>query len=408
MLPLSLQTLTFGQDFHQSCLLTLTFGQGFDQGLQGITLPISLQTLRSQGLVLQCNVQTLTFSTFFNKSSQGVNLPSSLQTLTSGAVYQSLQRVELQHVLQHELAGCQSTKQPAYIDLWRHLPESATCRAAVQHVDQPADIDLQHFLQPELNQGLQMSFCQAARRHSPPPELTRCHAGELFADTDLRLQVRPGLGGCHAAGQPTNLDLWPMLQPLPFGLQTLTFGQDFHWSLQGVTLPSSIQTLTLGRDFTLRSRGVVSPRNPRTWAFSKFFNQSCRVSLCQAVALLSGLQYHVTLPFSLQPFTFGQVLRQSLQGVTLPSSLQTLTFGYTFDHSSGGVTLPRSPRTWTFGHSSKQSLQGVALLSSLQRSTLGQDFLQGLKGVAATSSMQTLTFGYKFNQNVHAVTMCRC
>ena len=173
MMPLSLQTLTFGQDFHQSCLLTLTFGQDFDQSLQGITLPSSLQTLRSQGLVLQCNVQTLTFSAFFNKSSQGANLSSSLQTLTSGAVYQSLQRVELQHVLQHELAGCQSTKQPAYIDLWRHLPESATCRAAVQHVDQPADIDLQHFLQPELSQGLQMSFCQAARRHSLPPELDK-------------------------------------------------------------------------------------------------------------------------------------------------------------------------------------------------------------------------------------------
>ena len=71
-------------------------------------------------------------------------------------------------------------------------------------------------------------------------------------------------------------------------LQSLTFGEEFNHSLEGIQLPSSLQSLTLGKDF----------------------NQS-----------LEGIQ----LPSSLHSLTFGDGFNQSLQGIQLPSSLRSFT-----------------------------------------------------------------------------------
>jgi hypothetical protein len=46
---------------------------------------------------------------------------------------------------------------------------------------------------------------------------------------------------------------------LPSSLQTLTFGNDFDQSLEGVTLPSSLQTLTFGDLSDQRLEGVTLP-----------------------------------------------------------------------------------------------------------------------------------------------------
>ena len=103
---------------------------------------------------------------------------------------------------------------------------------------------------------------------------------------------------------------------LPRSLVSLTFtGQSLNW---GITLPAS---LTL-------------PNRLQSLTFGDNFNQS-----------LDG----VTLPKGLQNLTFGRNFNQSLEGVTWPSSLQSLTFGVFFDQSLDGVTLPNSLQNLTFG-----------------------------------------------------------
>ncbi len=90
VLPVSLQTLTFG--FH------------FNQPLSGLTLPASLHTIEFgyyfnsplDGITLPANLHTLTFGTFFNQPLNGITLPPNLNTLTFGQYFnQSLNCVTL-------------------------------------------------------------------------------------------------------------------------------------------------------------------------------------------------------------------------------------------------------------------------------------------------------------------------
>ena len=42
-------------------------------------------------------------------------------------------------------------------------------------------------------------------------------------------------------------------------IASLTFGNEFNQSLEGVTLPSSLQTLTFGKEFNQSLEGVTLP-----------------------------------------------------------------------------------------------------------------------------------------------------
>eukprot|EP00438_Fugacium_kawagutii_P008089 Skav222110 [mRNA] locus=scaffold1181:188992:192195:- [translate_table: standard] len=90
VLPRSLQTLTFGDQFNQSLALvdlpsslqSLTFGKAFNKSLEHVTLP--------------CSLKSLTFGHRFNQSLQGVTFPNNLQILTLGAGFvQNFQDVSL-------------------------------------------------------------------------------------------------------------------------------------------------------------------------------------------------------------------------------------------------------------------------------------------------------------------------
>ena len=190
----------------------------------------------------------------------------------------------------------------------------------------------------------------------------------------------------------------PASLTLPNSLKSLTFGDNFNQSLDGMTLPNSLQNLTFdgttlpnslqnlifGHAFNLSLDGVTLPKSLQNLTFGRNFNQS-----------LDG----VTLPNSLQNLTFGFNFNQSLDGVTLPNSLQSLTFGFNFNQSLDGVTLPNSLQNLTFGCNFNQSLHGVTLPDGLQNLTFGRNFNQSLDGVTWPSSLQSLTFGVSFNQS---------
>eukprot|EP00434_Breviolum_minutum_P036134 symbB.v1.2.032006.t1/scaffold3782.1/size50425/3 len=100
ILPISLQSLSFGYDFNQSLenvalpcsLQSLTFGFHFNQSLENVTLPGNLQTLTFgydfnqslENVTLPSSLQSLTFGFHFNQSLENVTLPGNLQTLTFG------------------------------------------------------------------------------------------------------------------------------------------------------------------------------------------------------------------------------------------------------------------------------------------------------------------------------------
>ena len=114
-----------------------------------------------------------------------------------------------------------------------------------------------------------------------------------------------------SASRSADLDFWQPLQPKlgwrvsASGLRTLTLSWDIDQRLVGwrVFVPAGLQTLTIGNSF----------------------NQS-----------LDG----VSLPAGLQTLTFGNPFNQSLDGVSLPAGLQTLTFGKRLNQSLDGVSLP--------------------------------------------------------------------
>ena len=143
---------------------------------------------------------------------------------------------------------------------------------------------------------------------------------------------------------------------LPESLVSLTFGDEFNQSLEGVILPNNLQILTFGRDFNQSLEGVSLPHSLRNLTFGRYFNQSLE---------------HVTLPRSLQNLTFGEYFNQNLEHVTLPDSLQNLTFEFRFNQSLKGMTLPESLQNLTFGHDFNKSLEGLTLPHSLQNLTFG-------------------------------------
>ena len=108
--------------------------------------------------------------------------------------------------------------------------------------------------------------------------------------------------------QRSTLELLPILG-LAQTLQSLTFGDSFNQSLQGLTLPLTLQSLTFGYEFNQSLQEVCLPGSLQSLTFGNQFNQSLR-----------GLH----LP-NLQSLTFGHRFNQSLQGLSLPN-LQCLTF----------------------------------------------------------------------------------
>lgn len=108
--------------------------------------------------------------------------------------------------------------------------------------------------------------------------------------------------------QRSTLDFLPILG-LAQTLQSLTFGDSFNQSLQGLTLPLTLQSLTFGNKFNHSLQEVCLPGSLQSLTFGNQFNQSLR-----------GLR----LP-NLQSLTFGHRFNQSLQGLSLPN-LQCLTF----------------------------------------------------------------------------------
>ena len=107
----------------------------------------------------------------------------------------------------------------------------------------------------------------------------------------------------------------------------LTFGGNFHPSLEGVTLLSSVVT---------RFRWCSDSRN-----------------ICNPVQRI-GMRHAAGWPSDIAP----------------AASLQTLTFGFfflqkDFSRSLGGVMVLSSLRMLTFGGNLHQSLEGVTLPSSV-------------------------------------------
>ncbi|CAJ1392572.1 unnamed protein product [Effrenium voratum] len=342
ILPLTLQSLTFGDSFDQSLhgvalpgrLQSLTFGRSFDQSLDRVTLPASLQSLtfgskfdqRLKGVTLPGSLQSLTFGYMFNQKLDGVALPGTLQSLTFGGNFdQRLERVTLPGSLQSLTFG--------------------------QHFNQRLD-------GATLPQGLQTltfgwNFNQRLDAVTLPSRLQRLTFGCAF---NQRLDA----------------------VALPGSLRSLTFGGTFDQSLDRVTLPSSLQSLTFGDSFNQSLEGVTFPGGLQSLTFGYMFDQS-----------LDG----ATLPDSLQNLTFGGSFDQRLERVTLPGSLQSLTFGCMFNQALDGVTLPGGLQSLTFGYRFKQSLDGVSLPGSLQSLTFAHEFKQSLDGVALPGSLQSLTFG---------------
>ena len=177
---------------------------------------------------------------------------------------------------------------------------------------------------------------------------------------------------------------------LPKSLISLTFGDNFNESLEGVTLPNNLESLTfgLGSHFNQSLERVTLPDSLQNLTFGSKFKRS--------------LEY-VTLPHSLQNLTFGSNFNQSLEDVILPHSLQNLAFKGRWNQSLERVTLPNSLQQ-LFLRDFNQSLEGVTLPNSLQTLFLGRDFNQSLEGVTLPHSLQNLTFGMQFNQSLEGVT----
>ena len=199
---------------------------------------------------------------------------------------------------------------------------------------------------------------------------------------------------------------------LPSSLQTLTFGYSFSRSLEGIQLPSTLQTLTFGYGFNQSLKGIQLPSTLQTLAFGNYFNQSLEgIQLPSTLQTLKfGNSFNrslegIQLPRTLQTLTFGDAFDQSIEGIQLPSTLQTVTFGYSFNQSLEGIQLPRSLQTLTFGYYFNQSLEGIQLPSTLLTLTFGDGFNQRLEGTQLPSTLQTLTFGSKFDQSLEGIQL---
>ena len=86
---------------------------------------------------------------------------------------------------------------------------------------------------------------------------------------------------------------------------------------------------------------------------------------------------------------FASRAAQQTAGTVLTRNLQTLTFGY--ESTRTCVTMPCSLQSWTFSFRFNLSLRDVMLPSRLQTLTYGYRFNLSLRGVTLTL-LRTLTF----------------
>lgn len=250
-----------------------------------------------------------------------------------------------------------------------------------------------------------LSLLLTANFYSMGRSSTKCavRSRDLCCSTGLRF----GGSNCVQQGPHRGKE-----RPVPYccdqcNHNSMTFGELFNHSLEGVTLPSacrlwrsatnstsSLQTLTIGQSFNQRLEGVTLPDNLHTLTFGQHFNQSLEgITLPRrSCRCLSQRLESVTLPNSLQMLTLGGSPNQRLDSVSLPSSLQTLIFGGDFNLRLASVTFP-SMQNLVFDGYFNQSLEEVTLPSTLQTLTFSHWFNRSLEGVTLPSSLQTLTFG---------------
>ena len=109
--------------------------------------------------------------------------------------------------------------------------------------------------------------------------------------------------------------------------KSLSFGDSFNKSLQGVKLPDSIEEITFGVTFNQSLDDVKWPSNLQSLRFGPEFNQS-----------LDG----VDMPKQLRSLAFGFGFNQCLVLSDLPKTLEILEFGAMFNQSLTGVKFPEN------------------------------------------------------------------
>eukprot|EP00438_Fugacium_kawagutii_P005028 Skav210057 [mRNA] locus=scaffold1016:384371:394080:+ [translate_table: standard] len=347
MLPESLESMTFGDDFNQSLqgmfpkqgLKDLTFGVEFNQSLNGVDLP---QTLRS-----------LVFGDRFNQDLSAVDLPKSLEHLAFG------------YRFNHSLSSLQ-------------LPQKLRTLIFNHDFDQSlADVHLPESLQTLV---FGAKFNQSLDDVKLPRSLQSLRFGDRF-NRSMDAVKFPG------------------------NLHELIFGRYFNQCLDGLTFPArlrhlakfpeDLEVLDLGHNFIdepkIESVPVNWPRGLRSLTVGMEFNHSLQ---------------HLNLPASLESLTLGDLFNQKLEHGNLPAGLRSLIFGYSFNQVLKTVDLPNSLRVLTFGAEFNQSLQGVTFPAHLQHLTFGDDFNQSLLGVSFPKQLQRLIFGTLFNQSLEGRAPC--
>lgn len=107
------------------------------------------------------------------------------------------------------------------------------------------------------------------------------------------------------------------------GIKTVTFGDHFNESIEGVEFPEGVRTIIFGDSFNSSIEGVLWPSSLRTVIFGDHFNQSVE---------------EVRWPSNVTLIEFGRGFNQPVKKVWWPSELNTIIFGENFNQSTAGIS----------------------------------------------------------------------
>ena len=309
MLPGSLEHLTFGHYFDSDVgdihllhgLKSLTFGDKFNHSFTSTQFP---------------NLEALRFGCCFDQPLS--ELPANLKNLTLGNDYYThLEHGSLPQNLQS------LTFEEVGHRRWKKVHSGSICHFSDRR-----------FTWPEKLQALTLA--------------SKCY--KQFSSMHFPQLQSLTLGGDFNESLGTNL---------PHGLLSLTLGDRYDMSLEGVTLPSALQHLTFGEQFNQTLEPISLPETLVTLTFGREFNQSLD---------------QVRLPQSLEGMTFGDHFNRCVDDITWPCHLQELIFGKSFDHELH-LTFPSKLRRLTFGYFFNSSLEGIVWPMSLKSLTFGEVFI---------------------------------
>lgn len=283
-----------------------------------------------------------------------------------------------------------------------------------------------------------------------PPSLEELKIGELDRNLDTWVFCRGSYLRCQMALSASPLTVPPAA--LPRTLRYIAFGNDFHYSVEGVTWPEGLKGISFGNYFNGAIDGMRFPRGLEDISFGNRFNQSVerfewppalkKVSLGDDFdqpltaalfppgleELLLGMSFdqpieHVLWPEGLKRLVFGTRFDQSILNASFPSGLRELVFGLSFNKPIESIVwpkhlkclvfggrfdqsfshLPSALEQLSFGYSFNQPVTCVRWPKTLQQLKFGHDFDQHIEGISWPASLRCLVLGYCFNQSIDRV-----